>query len=191
MRRADPSCPDNFQTISGLDFDMHCSQNQPGWDLVPRDGGAPITTQEDSMADCMKRCATQRPLCFGVAYDYVDGTCWFKNETYTYQSAFASTSNNTHLAVARKSELQGYSQTCQYRNGSTQTDNGLPFTIHCKQDIVGADYVPWASPALNGLFHATSLGNCMDICTKAQDLCEGVAYNPGTLFRVLGGMAHY
>ncbi|KAF2101666.1 hypothetical protein NA57DRAFT_53617 [Rhizodiscina lignyota] len=176
---SDSECPDTYQTISGLDFDMYCGQNQPFWDLVPQAGGAAITTTENTMEDCMDRCATERPLCFGVAFNFDAGVCWFKNDTFTYLPSAASNSSDTNLAVARNSELQPYDTACPFKNGTVQEENGLNFTIHCNQDIVGADYCPWASPALNCLFHATSLQNCMDLCTKAQDLCEGVAYNPG------------
>lgn len=128
------------------------------------------------MESCMDRCSTIRPLCYGVAFNHDDGTCWFKNKTFTYQSDVATQSNDTHLAVARRTELTGFATDCPYNNGTTQEINGANFTIHCNQDILGADYCPMQ--ALNCLYHTDSFDDCMNLCTSSETKCSGIVWNP-------------
>lgn len=128
------------------------------------------------MEACMDRCSTIRPLCYGIAFNHDDGTCWFKNKTFTYQSAAATESTDTHLAVARRSDLQGYATDCPYNNGTVHEINGANFTVHCNQDILGADYCPME--ALNCLYHTDSLDDCMNLCTTSITQCSGVVWNP-------------
>lgn len=128
----------------------------------------------------MNYCASQRPLCYGVAFNFDDGACWFKNDTYTYNVSpqGASSSNDTHLAVpASNNELDSYDTSCPFTNGTTQEQNGLNFTIHCRQDILGGDYA--ADGVLNQVaFHAESLQDCMNQCSTAMPKCQAVAFNP-------------
>lgn len=124
----------------------------------------------------MDRCASIRPLCYGIAFNHDDSTCWFKNETFSFQRSAAEDSTEMHLAVARKDDLQGFDTTCPYDNGTVHQENGANFTIHCNQDILGGDYSP--SRTLHGVYHADSLSQCMRLCTEAHSLCTGVSWNP-------------
>lgn len=128
------------------------------------------------MENCMDRCASERPLCYGAAFNYQTGICWFKGESFVYNSSVATKANDTNLAVAARQELKPFDTDCQYHNGTIQQQNGLNFTIHCNQDILGADYC--AQYSLDCKFHADSLQECMNICTQALSQCSGVAYNP-------------
>jgi hypothetical protein len=126
VERADSNCPSTYTTASGLDFNLFCGTNQPGFDLDT----SPNPQVESNIESCMDKCATIRPLCYGVAFTISNGNCWFKNNT---QQSLFSPDNDTILAVPRLSELQPYDSECPFSNSSVQTADGLNYTIHCNQ----------------------------------------------------------
>ncbi|KAF2097749.1 hypothetical protein NA57DRAFT_76558 [Rhizodiscina lignyota] len=179
-RRASSDCnPNVFTSPVGLDFDMHCGENQIGWDLHPVGANPGGTLSGNSITDCMNDCATIEPLCYGTVFDVTTGTCWFKNSTFSYQPNIVVQDKNSHLAVPRSSEIEPLDTDCPYKNGSVQSSNDENFTVHCSQDILGADYSPSNAPIIGKPYHATSLSDCMNKCSTSEPLCEGVAFNPG------------
>lgn len=121
-----------------------------------------------------------KPLCFGTVFVLDTATCWFKNDTFIFQQSAVQQTTNSHLAIPQKSEPQPLDTDCPFRNGSTETSSkNENFTIHCNQDILGADYNPRNAPIAGAPFHATSLSDCMNQCSTAETLCTAVAYNPG------------
>lgn len=109
--------------------------------------------------------------------DRFAGACWLKNSGALNATMIDDVA--THNAViSPSSQLTNTDTTCPYTNGSTQTtDNGLAMQISCNLEIENESYCPQNSTSCP--WHATSLSDCMDLCSKAHPLCTAVSYNPG------------
>jgi hypothetical protein len=91
--------------------------------------------------------------------------------------------SSTHSALTTNYKIST-DISCPFTNGTDQTtSNGMKFQIYCNQDMNLNDYCPIGGPTpgkRDGVcpYHADTLDECMDICSRAAPLCQAVAWNP-------------
>ena len=151
---------------------MHCDTNIPNYDFTD-----PTSLVTDDVYACMAQCSVARPECYGVAFNVPDGFCYLKKEGIG-NSTLLTGDIATHSAlVIPTSQLSSTDTSCPFTSSSLQsTDNGMQFDIECGQDILGGDYCPTGNSSCP--FHASSLGECMALCSQSHPLCSGVSFNP-------------
>ena len=128
----------------------------------------------------MEECSITEPLCFGTVYIISTGTCWYKNDTFTYKPSAITNTSDSILAVPKAGALDPQDTTCQFQNNSIQASaSSENFTIHCGLDVNGGGYSPSNAPVVGAPYHAKNLSDCMEQCSQASPFCKAVAYNPG------------
>ena len=164
----------NIKTDIGLTFDNYCLTNIPDYDL--RNHGS------NTFTDCLEACATsgadpgQAP-CRAVAYNTKDRRCWQKSGNGTV--AELRPTADTIMAFADDSAWANAKHTCPYANGTIQTDsNGQQYKIMCGVRYKGDNHDPELSEDYLP-FHASSIDECLNYCSKGSPLCYGVLYSEG------------
>lgn len=137
----------------------------------------------DTFTDCLNACATsgadpRQDPCRAVAYNTNVRRCWQKSGNAT--RAELQPAANTIMAFADDTPWLNVESTCPYTNDSIQTDtNGLQYQILCGIRHKGDNFDPEIREDYQP-YHAASVDDCLDYCSKNSPLCYGVLYFPGS-----------
>jgi len=139
------------------------------------------------MQNCMDLCSASGnkngQICSGIAYNFVEQICYFKNQSIL--STTPTRDDQTHSAFAININPTPKTA-CPWTNGSDHsTPNGMDFDVLCNQDMTFNDFCPWFGPTSTpqrdiGVcpYHADSLEECMELCSQTHPACKAVAYDP-------------
>ncbi|KAF7505730.1 hypothetical protein GJ744_000496 [Endocarpon pusillum] len=160
--------PDQYIAPVGLEFELHCNQDLRNGDMVPGPG--------QNLTSCMNSCSLSRPRCYAVVFDSSTKTCYFNDNTTNSDNLVGKDGDTVAivnaLQLAIPSDLECPSQTTKLHN----TTSGMIFEILCDLDMAYADYCP--SSTATCPTHTDTLGECMERCSQARPLCQGVSWNP-------------
>jgi hypothetical protein len=136
-------------------------------------------TKEKDVADCMNVCASSNSgNCFGIWYDDEESYCYQLDRSV--YNATRTDSDTINLALAHYSQWTPPKDlSCPFENGATYTtDDGQEFEILCDTDFGGyADMCAYNFGPYKCHPHADTLEECLDYCSKAHPLCQGVSWN--------------
>jgi hypothetical protein len=154
-----------YTTPEGLQFALYCNEDQTGLGDLSNVG-------TDTVDECMEQCAQRAGGgCGAAAFDTSEHRCFLKNNTITHEGA--TDRDGWILGVANSTQLEPLPSGCSNNGGNETTQNGLPFTIYCDQDLVGSDVSTGSSYRKN----SETLEDCMDHCSTMHPLCTGVAWD--------------
>ena len=173
-KRATSDCPSPAYTApNALKFSTYCGQELTGRTIYSLGSDT-----QKNMENCMnERSTSESEFCYGVWYDTSNGTCYQLGRSV--YNATRMRSDNVNIAIAPYSQWHPPAANieCPFNDGSHQTIvNGEEFAILCDEDFGGyGDYCPYnLSPYLCPP-HADSLTECMEYCSRAHPLCQGVS----------------
>ena len=181
-KRNDHCPPSPYTTPNSLQLQIYCGQRLTGkLDTINSDAEY-IHTPED----CLDLCGTARPPCYAIQY-HTTGRCSLLGQD-TDTSSFVI-DKDVIIGVVTGNQLAAPSDlSCPYTNASVATSSsGEEFEIFCNTDFAGfGDYTPYnlmeeystaVTKHYSVLPHADSLDECLEICSNAHPLCNGVSYN--------------
>ncbi|QKX58105.1 uncharacterized protein TRUGW13939_05226 [Talaromyces rugulosus] len=160
--------PDEYIADNDLQFSTYCSLNL----LAPELGNQPGS----SITECMDMCSNYHPACMGVTHYFQNQTCSFKGFDVNTTSLSITDTDNVHSALTNKTEMLAIKADCPYENNTNAMISGFSFQILCDQDMRDyGDFLPWGQTYGN---HASTMGECMQLCLDVHPLCVGVSWNP-------------
>ena len=163
------SCAEtSYTTVEGLQFTLYCNSDTPDNDIAH--------TGANDVKECLELCTQfNGKLCGAVAFDSNGLNCYLKDSAVTKR--MIKRVDGWILGIANSTQLQPLSSDCPGINTKNQTSrNGLDFKIICDQDMPGVDICSFPPTTTDCAIHTTTLGQCLDHCSKMHPLCTGVAW---------------